>query len=99
MSEESDDNQGKGEATFAPGQDIFDTHDEELKTVGEYLEWLQKGVQFSTGVLYQVVVKLADFHRDQGLAHIRFMESLAEMLPKADEDDPDGDGPHLTVVE
>ena len=103
MSEENDNEENKGEATAAPGGDILPP-DIDIKTVGEYLQWLEKGVHFSHSLLYQIVVKLADFHHDQGLAHIRFMDTLAEMLPSSDPYDPDDpddpdDGPHLTVVE
>jgi hypothetical protein len=103
MSEENDDNNSEGEATFAPGQDIFDTQDEDLKTVGDYLVWLQKGIQFSHGILYQMLQQIADFHHDQAHAHHRLMDSLAEMLPdpETNEDDPGPEHPsrHLTVVD
>mgnify|MGYP003134315080 CR=1 FL=1 len=95
MSDETSEQTGKGEATFAPGQDILDTPSEDLKRVEEYLLWLEKGVEFSHGILYQIVTKIADFHHDQTLAHLRLADSLAELLPdpdpEADEAPPDDD--------
>ena len=103
MSEENDDNNSEGEATFAPGQDIFDTQDEDLKTVGDYLVWLQKGIQFSHGILYQMLQQIADFHHDQAHAHHRLMDSLAEMLPDPETNEadpgPENTSRHLTVVD
>lgn len=62
-----------------------------------------KGIQFSHGILYQMLQQIVDFHHEQGLAHLRLMESLGEMLPdpETNEDDPGPDHPsrHLTVVD
>ena len=108
MSEKTSKQSSKGEATFAPGGDVFNpslSPEENLKVLEEHLLYLEEGMEMAHLGLLQVVQLVGDFHHDQGLANLRFMDSLGNLFSDSltDEDDEDderdADTPGLTVVD
>jgi hypothetical protein len=69
--------------------------EKEIKVVGEYLQFLQEGVQYSLELHSSMLHIIGDFAHDQGHSWDRLMDSLGELL-----DTPPGgdDSPHLAVV-
>jgi hypothetical protein len=109
MSEKTSKQSSKGEATFAPGGDIFDpslSPEENLKVLEEHLLYLEEGMEMAHLGLLQVVQLVGDFHHDQGLANLRFMDSLGKFFSdsltdeeRREDDERDADTPGLTVVD
>jgi hypothetical protein len=72
-----------------------ETEENEIKSVGEYLQFLQEGVQYSLDLQSSLLQIVGDFAHDQGHAWDRLMDSLGAILETPPEVN---DGPHLTVV-
>ena len=72
-----------------------ETEEKEIKVVGEYLQFLREGVQYSLDLQSTLLQILGDFAHDQGHAWDRLMDSLGGLLETPPEA---ADGPHLTVV-
>tara|TARA_R100001086_G_scaffold40437_1_gene17804 strand:- start:258 stop:509 length:252 start_codon:yes stop_codon:yes gene_type:complete len=72
-----------------------ETEENEIKSVGEYLQFLQEGVQYSLDLQSSLLQIVGDFAHDQGHAWDRLMDSLGAILDTPPEVN---DGPHLTVV-
>ena len=72
-----------------------ETEENEIKSVGEYLQFLQEGVQYSLDLQSSLLQIVGDFAHDQGHAWDRLMDSLGALLDTPPEVN---DGPHLTVV-
>tara|TARA_R100001244_G_scaffold119182_1_gene88837 strand:- start:62 stop:313 length:252 start_codon:yes stop_codon:yes gene_type:complete len=72
-----------------------ETEENEIKSVGEYLQFLQEGVQYSLDLQSSLLQIVGDFAHDQGHAWDRLMDSLGRLSVVGDTDD---DSPHLTVV-
>jgi hypothetical protein len=68
--------------------------DKEIKVVGEYLQFLQEGVQYSLDLHSSLLQIVGDFAHDQGHAWDRLMDSLGNLAVAGDDDD----SPYLTVV-
>ena len=68
--------------------------DKEIKVVGEYLQFLQEGVQYSLDLHSSLLQIVGDFAHDQGHAWNRLMDSLGNLAVAGDDDD----SPYLTVV-
>tara|TARA_R110000751_G_scaffold2298_2_gene12122 strand:+ start:172 stop:417 length:246 start_codon:yes stop_codon:yes gene_type:complete len=68
--------------------------DKEIKVVGEYLQFLQEGVQYSLDLQSSLLQIVGDFAHDQGHAWDRLMDSLGNLAVAGDDDD----SPYLTVV-
>ena len=68
--------------------------DKEIKVVGEYLQFLQEGVQYSLDLQSSLLQIVGDFAHDQGHAWNRLMDSLGNLAVAGDDDD----SPYLTVV-
>ena len=68
--------------------------DKEIKVVGEYLQFLQEGVQYSLDLHSSLVQIVGDFAHDQGHAWDRLMDSLGNLAAAGVDDD----SPYLTVV-
>ena len=66
----------------------------EIKVVGEYLQFLQEGVQYSLDLHSSLLQIVGDFAHDQGHAWNRLMDSLGNLAVAGDDDD----SPYLTVV-
>jgi len=66
----------------------------EIKVVGEYLQFLQEGVQYSLDLHSSLLQIVGDFAHDQGHAWNRLMDSLGNLAVAGDGDY----SPHLTVV-
>jgi len=69
--------------------------DKEIKVVGEYLQFLQEGVQYSLDLHSSLLQIVGDFAHDQGHAWNRLMDSLGNLAVAGDDDD---EGTYLTVV-
>ncbi len=72
-----------------------ETEEKEIKVVGEYLQFLREGVQYSLDLQSTLLQIVGDFAHDQGHAWDRLMDSLGRLLGDAADED---DSPHLTVV-
>ena len=72
-----------------------ETEEKEIKVVGEYLQFLREGVQYSLDLQSTLLQILGDFSHDQCHAWDRLMDSLGGLLETPPEE---ADGPHLTVV-
>ena len=68
--------------------------DKEIKVVGEYLQFLQEGIQYSLDLHSSLLQIVGDFAHDQGHAWNRLMDSLGNLAVAGDDDD----SPYLTVV-
>jgi|TARA_R110002124_G_scaffold217145_1_gene382883 hypothetical protein len=68
--------------------------DKEIKVVGEYLQFLQEGVQYSLDLHSSLLQIVGDFAHDQGHAWDRLMDSLGNLAVAGVDDD----SPYLTVV-
>tara|TARA_R110002072_G_scaffold26425_4_gene87396 strand:+ start:1177 stop:1416 length:240 start_codon:yes stop_codon:yes gene_type:complete len=68
--------------------------DKEIKVVGEYLQFLQEGIQYSLDLHSSLLQIVGDFAHDQGHAWDRLMDSLGSLAAAEDGDD----SPYLTVV-
>ena len=83
-----------------------ETEEKEIKVVGEYLQFLREGVQYSLDLQSTLLQILGDFAHDQGHAWDRLMDSLGElgaMRPQLvdgllETPPEEADSPHLTVV-
>jgi len=72
-----------------------ETEEKDIKSVGEYLQFLREGVQYSLDLQSSLLQIVGDFAHDQGHAWDRLMDSLGGLLDTPPEVD---DGPNLTVV-
>ena len=72
-----------------------ETEEKDIKTVGEYLQFLREGVQYSLDLQSSLLQIVGDFAHDQGHAWDRLMDAMGRLADHPPEED---DGPNLTVV-
>jgi len=75
-----------------------ETEEKDIKSVGEYLQFLREGVQYSLDLQSSLLQIVGDFAHDQGHAWDRLMDSLGDLLAYPQTPPGEDDSPHLTVV-